>query len=156
MITEDQQYVNYDKSDINYMEDKKKRHEIFENNFNRLLQVTKQDGFPKVSLKTYKQDSCKYEAVTMTIIHIAQSKPEVFFSKKIAHLFNQELRKGNIEKKLLQKSTVVMAKTMEICISQKKKMEYAINLWQIAQDTFQGEVVSDVVENATFINCKKN
>ena len=82
MISEDQSYVNTDKSDmVKFKADKAERHKIFVNNFELIMRKTKQEGFPYVSLNNYQKDSCKYSAVTMTMIHTAQSNPNVFFSK---------------------------------------------------------------------------
>ena len=53
MISEDQSYVNTDKSDmVKFNADKKERHKIFKKNFELIIRKTKQAGFPYVSLNS--------------------------------------------------------------------------------------------------------
>jgi hypothetical protein len=146
MISEDQSYVNTDKSDmVNFKADKAKRHEIFKKNFDLLMMKTKQAGFPYVSLNNYQQDSCKYWAVSMTMIHTAQSNPSLFFNKKYAKLFKREMDKGNIEKKLLRQASTITAKTIDLCETIKPNIKYATELWGIDYSIF---------EEANFIKCE--
>ena len=146
MISEDQSYVNTDKSDmLKFRADKVERHKIFKKNFDLIIQKTKQEGFPFISLNNYQKDSCKYWAVSMTMIHTAQSNPKVFFSKKYVDLFKLEMDKGNIEKKLLEKSSIITARTIDLCPELKPKVEYATKKW---------EIDSDIFEEANFIRCK--
>jgi hypothetical protein len=130
MISEDQTYVNNDKSDIiKYNADKSKRHEIFKKNFDLIMQKTKVDGFPKTSFNSYqRKDSCKFLAVEMTMIHIAQSNPQMFYSKKYVDIFKSELDKGNIEKRLLKQSSNVTAKTIDLCEEFRPNIEYALKI----------------------------
>jgi hypothetical protein len=146
MISEDQSFVNTDKSDMkSFQADKAERHKIFKKNFDLIMQKTKQEGFPYVSLDNYPKDSCKYWAVSMTMIHTAQSNPGVFFSKQYADLFKREMDKGNIEKKLLEQSSMITAKTIDLCDELKPTIEYATKKWGID---------SDIFKEANFIQCK--
>lgn len=146
MIAEDQSFVNNDKSNLEqYNLDKSKRKEIIKNNFALIMEKTKQDGFPLVSLNTYSVDSCKYWTITMTMIHIAQSDPELFFSEKYSKIFESELKKGNMERNLLEKASVITAKTIELCEEWKPKIKYATDLWGINYSIFDA---------AKFIKCK--
>ena len=145
MFSEDQSHVNTDKSDmVEFNADKAERHKIFKKNFDLIIQKTEQEGFPFVSLNNYPKDSCKYFAVSATMIHTAQSNPDVFFSKKYADLFKREMDRGNIEKKLLEQSSLFTAKTIDLCNELKPKIEYAINKWGID---------SEIFKEAKFINC---
>lgn len=145
MISEDQSYVNNDKSDMTrFNTDKAERRKIFKKNFDLIIQKTKQAGFPYVSLSNYQNDSCKYWAVSMTMVHTAQTSPDVFFSKKHADLFKSEMDKGNIEKELLERSSIITAKTIDLCDELKPKIEYALNEWQLD---------SDIFNKAKFITC---
>jgi hypothetical protein len=145
MIEEDQSFVNTDKTDMNQFNlDKIERHKLFKKNFELLMMKTKQDGFPKVSLNNFKQDSCKYFAITMTMIHTAQSNPNVFFSEKYANLFKREMDKGNIEKKLLTQSATITAKTIDLCKDIKPDIKFAVELWGIDFSIFN---------EANFIDC---
>lgn len=146
MIAEDQTFVNTDKSDMEQFDsDKLKRREIFKKNFNLIMEKTRQDGFPFVSIENYQNDSCKYWAVSMTMIHTAQSNPELFFSKKYANIFKSELDKGNIERRLLEQSSIITSKTIELCEELQSEIKYATNLWGIDYSIFN---------DAKFIKCK--
>ncbi len=109
------------------------------------MDKTRQDGFPFVSIENYQRDSCKYWAVSMTMIHTAQSNPEVFFSKKYTEIFKSELDKGNIERKLLEQSCIITAKTNELCEELQSNIKYATDLWEIEYSIF---------DEAKFIKCK--
>jgi len=146
MISDDQTFVNTDKSDmVKFNADRKKRHKIFKKNFDLIMKKTKQDGFPYVSLNNYSQDSCKYWAVSMTMIHTAQSNPKLFFSKDYVDLFKTEMNKGNIEKKLLIQSSQITAKTIDLCNNLKPKIKYALDKWELDSMLF---------DEANFIECK--
>lgn len=146
MISEDQLHVNNDKSDsLKYQADRAERYETFEKNFELIMQKTRQDGFPYVSLNNYTEDSCKYWAVSMTMIHTAQSNPGKFFSKKYADLFKNEMEKGNLERELLERSSIITAKTMDLCDELKPDIEYAVKTWGIR---------SNIFDEANFINCR--
>ncbi len=145
MISEDQSHVNTDKSDmVKFNADKAERQNKFKKNFELIMQKTEQEGFPFVSLNNYPQDSCKYWAVSMTLIHTAQSRPNLFFSKKYADIFKSEVDKGNIERRLLEQSSIITAKTMELCDHLKPEIKYALKLWGIK---------SDIFDEANFIKC---
>ena len=146
MISEDQSYVNNDKSDmVKFKVDKAERHKIFKKNFDLIMQKTKQEGFPYISLNNYQKDSCKERAILMTMIHTAQSNPNIFFSKKYADLFKREIDKGNIEKELLERSSIITAKTIDLCDELKPNIEYATKKWGIDLHIFN---------EANFIACK--
>jgi hypothetical protein len=146
MISEDQLHVNNDKSDtLKYKADRAERYKTFKKNFELIMQKTKQEGFPYVSINNFAEDSCKYWAVSMTMIHTAQSNPELFFSKEYADLFKREMEQGNLERELLERSSIITARTMELCNELKPKLEYAIKTWEIRSNTF---------DEANFINCR--
>ncbi|MEM6316139.1 MAG: hypothetical protein AAF960_00630 [Bacteroidota bacterium] len=146
MIAEDQLYVNTDKSDIKkYNADKLKRKAIFKRNFELIIDKTKQSGFPYVSLENHQLDSCKYWAVSMTMIHTAQSNPELFFSDKYSKIFKAELEKGNLERTLLEQSSIITAKTIDLCEDLKPQMKSAAKLWGVDYSVF---------EEANFVSCK--
>ncbi len=146
MIAADQSFVNTNKGNRQAFEsDREKRALLIKNNFDLLMEKTRRDGFPSVSASSQRIDSCKYWAVTMTMIHAAQSAPEVFFSKKYASIFNEELQKGNMERSLLQKASMITAKTIELCDDIKPTIEAATQLW---------EVDFSIFNEATFVNCE--
>lgn len=146
MLSEDQSYVNTDKTEmVKFKADKEERHKIFKRNFELIIKKTNKEGFPYVSLNNSSIDSCKFWAVSMTMIHTAQSDPDVFFSKKYADLFKRELDKGNLEKRLLEQPSIITAKTIDLCDELKPDIDYAIKLWGIK---------SDIFDEANFINCR--
>lgn len=145
MIDDDQSFVNTNKRDLEqYNADKLERHKIFKKNFDMLMRKTAQDGFPYVALENLPQDSCKYWAVSMTMIHTAQSNPTVFFSKKYADLFKREMDEGNLEEQTLKRSVEITAKTIELCENIKSDIQYAVGVWGIDYSVF---------DEANFVAC---
>jgi hypothetical protein len=145
MISEDQLYVNNDKSNMEkYNMDKIERHRLFKKNFNLIMLKTKQEGFPSISLSNAQADSCKFWAVSMTMIHTAQSEPNVFFSKKYVDVFKEEMDKGNLEKELLRRSSITTAMTIDLCEALKPNIKYATKTWDIDPKIFT---------EAKFITC---
>lgn len=103
MYKTDQSHVNTDKSNIvQFNTDRNKRISLIEKNFDILIEYSKRFGFPKIEPNLVVTDSCKYWAVTMTMIHTAQINPELFFSKKMVAFFNKELERGNLQRSLLK------------------------------------------------------
>ena len=132
ILTDDQLDVNWDKSDMAKFEaDKIKRSNRITNNFELLIRETKENGFPVVSLNFADDENCKSRAVTMTMIHIAQINPKLFFSGYYSKLFKLEIDKGNLDKELLKRSCIIAFKTEEICENLKSNIEDAINLWKL-------------------------
>lgn len=141
----DQSFVNTDKSDmVQFEKDKLKRASLIKKNFKDLICFSESFGFPFVEPNTSVLDSCKYWAVTMTMIHAAQVQPEGFFSEKNTKLFKRELEKGNIRIKLLEQSVIIMVKTKDLCKAMESKIKYALNLWGLE---------SALINDAKFINC---
>lgn len=146
MISEDQSYINTNKTDlVNFEADRTERDEIIKRNFELIMHKTKQEGFPSITLNNSPKDSCKHWAVLMTMIHTAQSNPNTFFSKEHADLFKREMDKGNIEKKLLVQSSIITARTIDLCSELKPKIAYATKKWGIDFDIFN---------KTRFIPCK--
>lgn len=146
MIAADKTHVNMDKSDmVKFEADQAERAKIFKRNFDWIMQKTEREGFPGVSMKNRQADSCQYWAVTMTMLHTAQSNPELFFSKRYAKLFKSEMDKGNLEKVLLFQSSTLTAKTIDLCEELKPDIEYALKIWGLEPQIF---------DKATFITCR--
>jgi len=79
----DQRFVNTDKSNMEqFQKDKSKRAALMKQNFKDLISYAELHEFPYVEPNTSVLDSCKYWAVTMTMIHAAQVELESLFSKK--------------------------------------------------------------------------
>lgn len=124
MLTKDQSHLNEGVTDPNKRkENTSLRNKGFEENFQQILVLTKQQGFPNVSFEGLPKDSCKYWAVTATLIHMAQSKPEVFFSEEITTLFKAEITKGNLDSEDLMPAYRISFTSNEFC----QKLEASIN-----------------------------
>jgi hypothetical protein len=132
MLARDQYYVNRDETDQAIREENsKKRRQIFEENYEQIIKLTKQEGFPKINFENLPQDSCKYWAVTITLIHIAQSRPEIFFSQETVALFKEEMEKGNLDSKNLAPAFRVSFMTNEFCEELQKPIQDAIESWKM-------------------------
>lgn len=130
MLTRDQSYVNHDETDKAVVEEnKRKRSQIFVENYEQLIALTKREGFPSISFENLPQDSCKYWAITITLIHIAQTKPETFFSEEAIALFEEEIEKGNIDSEDLAPAFRVSLMTNEFCDDLQGNIEKAIQIW---------------------------
>lgn len=146
MMSEDQSFINYDMSNmVKFNEDKIKREQLFKKNFDLLMLKTKQDGFPNVTVNDFMLDSCKYWAVSMTMIHTAQTNPELFFSNRTANLFKREMDKGNLRKAILEESCVFVASTNDLCNQLSDDIRVACDLWEVDHSIF---------ENTVFVKCK--
>lgn len=145
MIQDDQSYVNQDKSDMEKFEsDKAKRAVLFAKNFDMLMAKTVADGFPRIHENGVTDDSCMKRAVQATMIHTAQSDPELFFGSYVATLFNKEIGKGNLDREVLRRSSIITARTIDLCKSLKPQIEIALRLWSLDPSIFQ---------SARFVDC---
>lgn len=124
MLETDQSHLNEGVADeIKRKENTSLRKKGFEENFQQILELTKQQGFPNVSFENLPKDSCKYWAVTSTLIHMAQTKPEVFFSEETTTLFKEEMNKGNLDSEDLTPAFRMSFATNEFC----QNLEASIN-----------------------------
>jgi len=145
MIKDDQSYVNTDKSNMSqFISDKEKRSKLIKQNFNLLIKKTKQTGFPNLNIHQMNIDTCKNRAVTMTMIHASQTNPKQFYDKKLAKLFKKEIENGKLDKEILRKSSIITARTIELCSDYKSEIEKALELWDIDPQIFA---------QAKFIDC---
>ena len=132
MLTRDQSYVNREELDpVKRESNREKRKEIFIENYDQIIQLTKQKGFPNINFEDLPQDSCKYWAVTATLIHMAQSKPEIFFSEKTISLFKDEMNKGNLEPEDLTPAFRLSFTTNEFCEDLKETINKAVQVWEM-------------------------
>lgn len=132
MLTKDQSYVNLEEKDEQIrMENNKKREELFVKNYEQIIQLTKQEGFPNIDRNNMPQDSCKYWGVTATLIHMAQAKPEIFFSEDNITLFESEIKKGNLEPKNLTPAFRISFITNEFCEDLREPINKAVDVWKM-------------------------
>lgn len=116
--------------------DREKRKKIIHENFDQLIAFSKQNGFPKVSFYDFPFDSCKYWAVSATLIHIVQTKPDLFFEKKTVDFFKTEMDKGNLTPGLLFTAGKVSS-ISPFCEKLKPEVEYASELWNLEKNPFK-------------------
>ncbi len=130
MLQRDQSFVDREETDPAKRErNHLKRQQLFIENYEQIIQCTKREGFPKVRFAHLPQDSCKYWAVTMTLIHTAQTKPEIFFGDESISLFNQQIKKGNLEPEVLAPAFRVSFTTNEFCDDLEESIRKAIKIW---------------------------
>ena len=145
MLKDDQSFVNQDKSDMAKFEsDRAKRAELLAMNFDLLLAKTYLDGFPTIHKIITTTDTCKRQAVQITMIHAAQSNPKLFFSEGVVSIFQKELKKGNLDVDVLRKAVIISARTKEFCSALKPKINAALDAWELSQSLFQ---------EARFVEC---
>jgi len=146
MIEADQSFVNNDRSDLQLFEaDRTKRKAIIHANFDLLLEVTNQDGFPIITETDKEEQTCRYRALTMTMIHAAQLFPERFFGPSCIAVFSGELEVGRLDRALLERASFVTIRTMEICEELEPQILQALKSWRLDPTLLQG---------ASFISCE--
>lgn len=132
MLEEDQSHVNNDKSNMEqYRKDSNLRDAIFYKNFQSIIELTLEEGFPDVNMT---KDSCLNSAVYMTMIHTAQSNPKLFFSNEIVALFKEELKNESLDKQLLNTSTLMGYLSNETEEEIKLMIDVAIKTWNIDRE----------------------
>jgi hypothetical protein len=151
IISRDQSFVNVDKSNLEkFMEDREIRMGIINENLSLLLAFTSENGFPNSAIV---QDSCVDKAAELTIIHAAQINQEKLFKKETVRLFEKEVKKGNLNKQILERALIIMARTSDVCVSQKKDIVSAVEAWGINAEFFKGGAQSDFVKSIIFKEC---
>ncbi|MCC6722976.1 MAG: hypothetical protein IT258_00605 [Saprospiraceae bacterium] len=132
MLTKDQSHVNHVDTDTSVMnENNRIRQQIFLENYVQLIQSTKEEGFPNISEDNLPQDSCKYWAVTATLIHMAQAKPEIFFSEETISLFKKEMDAGHLKSEDLVPAFRISFTTNEFCDSLQETINKALQTWKM-------------------------
>jgi hypothetical protein len=122
------------------------RKEIFLKNFDVLMTETKKNGFPNVNQKNREHDECRYDAVLATLIHICQTRPDIFYSEMTRSIFIREIEKGNLSRDLLF-TPIKIASHQKICEYLREDIETSITAWKLDSSLF---------ENMEFVDCKKD
>lgn len=138
-------YCKMHAEDQSFLDDSFKRKEMFKKKIHQIMAYTRQQGFPKVSFYDEPFDSCKYWAVTGTMIHIAQAEPALLFNQKTIDFFKKEMEKGNLDKELFIPAFKISSRTNTFCETMKPDIEYALQLWELDASYF---------EEATYIKCE--
>jgi len=131
MLANDQSYINRDFSDKDkWQSDRKKRSAIFKHNFELLMDKAKLDGLPKTGTFEDFPDSCRFNAISLTFIHIAQSQPELLFEKNIILLLEKEIKSGNLHIDIIN-SAFRMINSNRIFLKRLgKEVQLAIQKWE--------------------------
>jgi hypothetical protein len=128
----DQSFVNNDKTDMErYEADREKRLQLIKANFESLVTYSMREGFPLVHPEDAVLDSCKYWAVTMTMIHTAQAQPDLFFSPEMSSFFKKEMNKGNIRRELLEQCLIIAFRTNSLSEANTAHVSTAAESWGI-------------------------
>lgn len=146
MIEADQSFVNNDRSNLAQFEaDRAKREALIEANFDGLLEVVNRSGFPILTDKDKEENTCRYRAITMTMIHTAQLFPERFFGPFCTAIFTTEMKEDRLDQALLERASIITARTMDICTDWKP---------QIQQALFQWGLDLALLEEMSFVECE--
>lgn len=133
MLKRDKSHVNRDTSDIDkYYADKQLRRSLIKENFRELVEYSNIYGLPEMgSLKATGLDSCRNWAVSITIFHIGQIDPILFFDEDAVDLFKREIENGNFKNKNLQYALREGFKNHELCEDRKGDILKALKLWKL-------------------------
>lgn len=112
-----------------------RRNQAIEDNFNVLLQITKKTGFP--NSQNHPKDSCIHDFTLVTLIHIVQSKPKLIFNDSIITLFEDEIKKENINKIVLLTMFILYFKESYPKEKDRPMVELAIKKWQLKREMNQ-------------------
>lgn len=132
MLERDQSYVSFDTtaSKERILSANNKREQIFKENFNLIIQHSKINGFPEMgSLKTSGIDSCRNWVVFITLFHIGQSQPELFFEVETRQIIEKEIKEGRLESGALFAPLREGFLNFEFCKNQKDDIYEALDHW---------------------------
>ena len=124
--------------------DRAKRKALIEANFNALLEVIDREGFPTLTYKDKAENTCRYRALTMTMIHAAQLFPERFFGPSCVTFFATEMKAGRLEQDLLEQACIIALQTMNLCQELEPFMQQALIRWELDPALMSG---------ASFVPC---
>jgi hypothetical protein len=136
MLALDQSYISSDRSDEEkFQSDRKARKAIFKENFNKIIEYSKINGFPEMgSLQTSGLDSCRNWAVMITLFHVGQSQPHLFFEKETKQLLEKEIEEGRLKSGSLFPPLREGFRNHEFCIQERQDIYSALKAWQIEID----------------------
>ncbi|GEM_PF-6528790 len=96
-------YKTIMKTDQSHVNDNEIRHLIFKTNFNQIISIIQNQGYPKYKEqpKKKKDQTIIKTATTITFFHILQSAPEMLLDPAIIALLKNEIDAGNMPKEVL-------------------------------------------------------
>lgn len=134
------------KLDQSNYNDSATRNSIFINNFNWLINTTKEIGFPNYMLgRTKDEKICIGNFTYATITHISQTRPDLLIDSNLVMLIKNEIIRGNINTKfLIENLNYWYNGSVKLCKENKSKYEYALNTWNLP-----------IIETKYYFNCEK-
>lgn len=108
----------------------KKRKETFLNNFDLIIKETVRNGFPNVLEEDKVRDSCKYWAIYATMIHISQTRPDIFYSEEMMNLFSKEINENRMDNSILY-TAVKIGSLSKTCDTLKNQVHKSVIAWKI-------------------------
>lgn len=106
------------------------RLEVFKENLYKITEYSKTNGFPEMgSLKATGLDSCRNWAVMITLFHVGQSQPKLFFEEEISDVFTSEINNGRLRSKSLFPPLREGFKNHSFCRRNKAKIYALLESW---------------------------
>ena len=132
MLKLDQSYVSNGGTVEELESDNLKRKDIFKDNLDQIIQYSKTNGFPEMgSLQTSGLDSCRNWAVMITLFHVGQTQPILFFEKETQQLLEKEIKEGRLKSGSLFPPLREGFEGHEFCLDRKEEMYNALIAWQL-------------------------
>lgn len=129
MLEEDQSYLSSEELD--------QRKKVFVENLETIVKEINENGFPDINpIGKPPKDSCKYWAINGTLIHISQTRPDLFYNEDHVSLFETEIKKGNLDPQVLYPA-IKMGSSREFCSDMKSQIFGAIDRWTLDANDFE-------------------
>jgi len=86
------------KTDQSHLRDSNIRHPIFRSNFETIVNIIDDQGFPQLSkyYSSRKQRNIIDDASRVTFVHILQTKPDLLLNEEIIYKFKNQIDKGRM------------------------------------------------------------
>src|SRR5690606_1593374 len=91
---------------------------------------TVRNGFPNVVKEDQVRDSCKYWAIYSTMIHISQTRPDIFYSEEMMNLFSKEINENRMDNSILY-TAVKIGSLSKTCDTLKNQVHKSVTSWKI-------------------------
>jgi len=132
MLELDQSFVENDGSEKQIKSNHAKRKKGFKENFERIIQYSKYNGFPEMgSLQTSGVDSCRNWVVMITLFHVGQTQPKLFFENETKQLLEKEIMEGRLESGSLFPPLREGFKNHEFCLTRQDQIHNALIAWNL-------------------------
>ncbi|MBK7128784.1 MAG: hypothetical protein IPM74_02235 [Crocinitomicaceae bacterium] len=104
------------KEENSYMKMPVVRLQVFLNNFNTIVSITKMQGFPslKNEYRLRRKRDCISFFSSVNFLHVLQTKPEVLLNFEIINLFDDEIESGRLDKEIVSFSFRAIQKLISL------------------------------------------